>query len=170
MEGQQRRKEILNRLQNSNIPINGTELANHFNISRQIIVQDIAILRAEEHPILSTNRGYLLRRREYTFHRTFCVKHTSEQIYDELTTIIDNGGKVLNTTVEHDIYGQITVEMFLRNRRDINDFVKQFEQTKALPLTSLTGGIHFHTVTAESEEDLDEIEMCLKEKGYYISL
>ena len=103
-------------------------------------------------------------------HRTFCVKHTREETLDELNLIVDEGGHVLNTTVEHDLYGQITVELFLKNRRDVKEFMKQLNETKSILLTSLTDGLHFHTITAETEEDLDRIEESLKERGFYVDL
>lgn len=171
MEGVVRRQEILSCLENSERPINGTALAKKFNISRQIIVQDIAILRAENHPILSTNRGYLLQKTDFIHHRTFCVKHDWEKEMEaELNTIVDYGGQVKNTIVEHDIYGEISVEMYLKSRKDVEEFLEQFRATGSLPLTSLTGGIHFHTVTADSEEDLDRIEGALKKLGIYVDL
>lgn len=170
MEGNERRKEILSCLQDSELPINGTSLAKKFNISRQVIVQDIAILRAENHPILSTNRGYLIQKTSFIHHRTFCVKHDWNQMETELKTIVDYGGQVKNTTVEHDIYGQISVEMYLKSRRDVEELIEQFKLTNSLPLTSLTGGIHFHTVIADSEEELDKIEKALKKLGISVEL
>ena len=170
MQGKERREDILRRLIETDKPLNGTDLAKIFDISRQVIVQDIAILRAENHPIISTNRGYIFGQQESRPHRTFCVKHTREETIDELNVIVDEGGHVLNTTVEHDLYGQITVEMFLKNRRDVKEFMKQLDETKSVLLTSLTDGLHFHTVTAETEEDLDRIEESLKERGFYVDL
>lgn len=170
MQGKERREDILRRLIETDKPLNGTDLAKIFDISRQVIVQDIAILRAENHPIISTNRGYIFGQQESRPHRTFCVKHTREETLDELNLIVDEGGHVLNTTVEHDLYGQITVEMFLKNRRDVKEFMKQLDETKSVLLTSLTDGLHFHTVTAEMEEDLDRIEESLKERGFYVDL
>lgn len=170
MQGKARREDILRRLQETEKPLNGTELAKMFDISRQVIVQDIAILRAENHPIISTNRGYFLGKQENKAHRTFCVRHTREEILEELNLIVDDGGQVMNTTVEHDVYGQITVEMFLKNRRDVKEFVKQLDETESVLLTSLTDGLHFHTVTADTEEDLDRIEESLKERGFYVAL
>lgn len=170
MEGNERRKKILSCLQDSELPINGTSLAKKFNISRQVIVQDIAILRAENHPILSTNRGYLIQKTSFIHHRTFCVKHDWNQMETELKTIVDYGGQVKNTTVEHDIYGQISVEMYLKSRRDVEELIEQFKLTNSLPLTSLTGGVHFHTVIADSEEELDKIEEALKKLGISVEL
>lgn len=170
MEGNERRQEILSCLQDAELPINGTSLAKMFNISRQVIVQDIAILRAENHPILSTNRGYLMQKASFVHHRTFCVKHNWNQMEIELQTIVDYGGQVKNTTVEHEIYGQISVEMYLKSRRDVKELIEQFKSTNSLPLTSLTGGVHFHTVTADSEEELDKIEDALKKLGIYVEL
>lgn len=170
MDGNKRRNQILSYLSNSSSPVNGTELAQLFSISRQVIVQDIAILRAESHPILSTNKGYLIQKMPYAHHRTFCVKHDYEEMEEELNTIVDYGGCVRNTTIEHEIYGQITVEMYLKSRRDVKEFLDLFRSTNALPLTSLTGGVHFHTVTADSQEELSQIEQALIELEVYVDL
>ena len=59
-EGGKRRDGILSLLEESDTPLSGTELAHRFKVSRQVIVQDIALLRAEDKKILSTYRGYVL--------------------------------------------------------------------------------------------------------------
>ena len=61
-EGGKRRDGILSLLEESDTPLSGTELAHRFKVSRQVIVQDIALLRAEDKKILSTYRGYVLDR------------------------------------------------------------------------------------------------------------
>lgn len=113
MEGDERRQFILKLLAGSESPLSGTEIAGKCGVSRQIIVQDIALLRATNKNILSTYRGYLLYQPEKdteNFKRTFAVSHTDEQIQDELYTFVDCGGKVLDVTVMHEIYGAITVD------------------------------------------------------------
>lgn len=171
MDGDNRRKEILRILQNSTDPVSGTELARQFGVTRQIIVQDIALLRANDKNILSTNKGYVM----FVHHttdgkckKTFKVMHTEEQILDELYTIVDLGGGVLDVVVEHPIYGQIMVDLIINSRLDAENFVEQVRKNKTKPLNELTEGVHFHTVTAASEEILEAIEKELKEKGYLI--
>lgn len=169
MEGKKRRAELIALLQQADAPISGTDLAKQLGVSRQVIVQDIALLRAVDKNILSTNKGYVLNVPELEsdrVKRSFAVTHNKEQIQDELYTIVDYGGKVLDVVVEHDIYGQIMVDLILCNRLDVDEFVERIENSKSRPLKVLTDGEHWHTVEADSEKVLDKIEEKLKEKGY----
>ena len=168
MEGKHREK-LIAILQQADAPVSGTDLAKHLGVSRQVIVQDIALLRAVDKNILSTNKGYVLYVPEPEndrVKRSFAVGHTKEQIQDELYTIVDYGGKVLDVVVEHDIYGQIMVDLILCNRLDVDDFVDRIKTSKSRPLKVLTDGEHWHTVEADSEKVLDKIEEKLREKGY----
>lgn len=168
MEGDERRQFILKLLAGSESPLSGTEIAGKCGVSRQIIVQDIALLRATNKNILSTYRGYLLYQPEKdkeNFKRTFAVSHTDEQIQDELYIFVDCGGRVLDVTVMHEIYGTITVDLILNNRADVDDFITRLSTTPAKPLKELTGGIHMHTVEASSEKILHNIESKLRKKG-----
>ena len=125
MTGEERRNQILQKLKNTDIPLSGTALAKAFHVSRQIIVQDIALMRAENYGILSTNKGYLLRseKTENTQpKRVFYVKHTSSQVLDEFQTVIELGGKILDVAVEHEIYGQIRVDLLIESMSDAADF------------------------------------------------
>ena len=106
MTGSERRQELLQLLSGTQTPISGTSLAKHFTVSRQVIVQDMALLRAQGHEVLSTNRGYLIQA-PLRVSRIFKVFHTSEQIVDELCTIVDLGGTVEDVFVHHKIYGQL---------------------------------------------------------------
>ena len=168
-EGETRRLNIMRMLADSTGPLSGTELARAFGVSRQVIVQDIALLRAVNKNILSTNKGYLLYAPEMDMakvKRTVSVCHTDEQTEDELNTIVDCGGTILDVVVEHEIYGQITVDLLLKNRADISEFMRKLKNVPAKPLKELTNGDHFHTIEAESEQILDRIEEALGKKGY----
>mgnify|MGYP000083100254 CR=1 FL=1 len=119
--------------------------------------------------ILSTNKGYVLydpSEEIQKARRTIAVSHSDEQTQDELYTIVDFGGKVLDVVIEHDIYGQITVDLILKSRQDVDEFIAKVAKSKAKPLKTLTGNKHFHTVEADSEQLLDIIEEKLREKGY----
>lgn len=169
MEGEKRREQLVHLLNCAKMPISGTDLAKQLGVSRQVIVQDIALLRAVNKNILSTNKGYVLYAPETDsgrVKRSFPVSHSKEQIQDELYTIVDYGGKVLDVVVEHDIYGQITVDLILCNRLDVEEFVERIAHSKSRPLKVLTDGEHWHTVEADSEKVLDKIEEMLREKGY----
>lgn len=170
-EGEARRKQLLNILSKSDQPVSGSNLARALGVSRQVIVQDIALLRAVNQNILATTKGYILyNNNSMTCHRTYCVNHTDEAIEDELNTIVDNGGKVMDVIIEHEIYGQISGNLLLENRSDVENFCRLLKNTKAKPLKIIAGGIHYHTVEARSEVILDNIERALKEKGYLVSL
>ena len=167
MEGNKRRENIIKILNQRSEPISGGELSKLLGVSRQVIVQDIALLRASDINILSTTKGYLLYPSDYPrAKRTIKVKHTTEQIEDELCTIVDNGGKVLDVFVIHEIYGEIATELIIRNRQDVYDFVKKVKEKQIVPLKELTAGVHLHTIEADSEKALDRIENALREKKY----
>lgn len=172
MDGDKRRKQILTILERTTQPLPGTELAAQLGVSRQVIVQDIALLRAVNRNILSTNRGYVLlanEKRDDKFKRIVKVMHTDDEIQDELYTIADCGGQIRDVVVEHPIYGQIAVDLIINSRRDADIFVQQVKKNATKPLNNLTDGIHYHTIEADSEQILDDIEMKLKEKGYLIN-
>ena len=171
MDAEERRGQIITLLKDSSKPISGTKLAKRLSVSRQVIVQDIALLRAGNKNILSTNKGYLLyddHAPEKTYRRTVRVRHTNDQILDELYTIVDYGGRVRDVVVEHDIYGQITVDLIINNRQDADEFVRRLQANQTRPLNELTYGYHYHTIEAEKEAYLDRIEEKLNEKGYLI--
>ena len=161
MTGSRRREEIVSKIKSSEVPVPGKELAKVYDVSRQVIVQDIALIRATNKNILSTNKGYVLYKPEHIStkcKRIFPVFHTTKQIKKELYTIVDLGGTVLDVIVEHDVYGMITVDLILKNRTDVDEFLDKLHESHSQPLNVLTNGFHYHSVTAASEEILDKIE------------
>ena len=166
-----RSKRLLDVLKNSSGPVSGSVLSKALGVSRQVIVQDIALLRAGSAEIFATPKGYIL----YTqgpakkYRRSYMVNHTKEQIVDELSLIVDNGGKVLNVIVAHDVYGQIQADLILENRQDILAFYERMGSSKAGPLLQLSNGTQIHTVEAASERILDNIERDLRERGYLVA-
>lgn len=169
MEGEARRQHIIELLNKSSSPVSGSELAKQLGVSRQIIVQDIALLRAQNKNILSTNKGYLLyepEKERTKARRTVAVCHTDVQMQDELYTIVDCGGEVMDVVVEHDVYGQLTGDLILKNRQDVDEFMEKIKHSSSQSMLTLTGGLHFHTIEAENEQILDTIEAKLKDKGY----
>ena len=169
MDGNERREEIVKILIESKSAISGSDLAKRLGVSRQVIVQDIALLRATNKNILSTTKGYMLYYQEkQKVNRCFLVKHTTDEIEDELCTIIDNGGKVLDVVVMHELYGQIETDLVLSTRQEVYDFVELVKTKKTTPLKELTDGVHLHTVEADSEAILDRIEEALRQKNYLI--
>ncbi len=167
MEGAKRREQLMKILNEQTEPISGGELSRLLKVSRQVIVQDITLLRATGINIFSTTKGYLIYQSdEPRVKRIFKVRHTTEQIEDELCTFVDNGGKILDVIVTHEIYGDIATALTIRNRQDVYDFVNKVRERKIVPLKDLADGIHQHTVVADSEETLDRIERALADKGY----
>ena len=168
-EGDIRRKALLDLLKTGDGPVSGSTLSGKLGVSRQVIVQDIALLRAEDKKILSTYRGYVLDReseKKRKCIRVFCVCHSTKDTQDELQTIVDYGGHVLDVAVDHPLYGQIRADLIINNRLDVAEFVDRMNRYNAQPLKVLTGDYHYHTVTAESEKNLDFIEQELRKKGY----
>lgn len=171
MEGNKRREQLIKILHDSSEPVSGGELSRLLGVSRQVIVQDIALIRASDINIFSTTKGYLIYNvLQSRVKRVYKVKHTTEQIEDELCTIVDNGGKILDVLVTHEIYGQIATELIIRNRQDVYDFVNKVKEKKIVPLKELTDGVHQHTVEADTQETLDRIERELEEKGYLLKI
>ena len=164
MNADERRKQILAELRESTKPISGSELASRHGVSRQVIVKDLALLRAQEPEILSTNKGYLLNQPPRA-KRIITTRHTTSQIRDEMQTVVDCGGKIQNVMVSHPIYGQISVELHIFSRRD----VERLNSGQARPLKELSSsGVHSHLIEADDESILDEIEDLLNKKGYLV--
>ena len=171
MTGELRRKRILEMLSSQKEPVSGSALAKSFHVSRQVIVQDIALMRAENNQILSTNKGYVYRWQEGEGSlpkRVFLVRHDTAQVLDEFMTVVELGGKILDVSVEHELYGQIRVDLLIETPRDAKEFVARLAQCRDNPLKVLTDDCHCHTVAAPSEKLLDLIEKELGQKGYLI--
>ena len=169
MTGEMRRNQMLQLLREKSEPISGTALAKHFGVSRQVIVQDIALMRAENHPILSTNKGYLCRTvavENTQPKRVLFVRHKDSQVLEEFMTVIDLGGRILDVAVEHELYGQIRVDLLIESTQDAANFSERLKACRDNPLKVLTDDCHFHTVAAPSEKLLDLIEKELREKGF----
>lgn len=175
MDGDKRREEIIRILEdkrNEGVPIAGTELARQLGVSRQVIVQDIALLRAVNKNILSTNKGYLLfqeKEVENACKRFYKVKHSAEGMQQELYAIVDCGGRILDVEVDHPIYGQIMADLIIHNRQDVDNFVREVKVFGTKPLSALTDDVHYHTVEADSEEILDNIGAALQRLGYLMN-
>lgn len=167
MHGSERREQIIRQIQESKAPVSGTKLASLYSVSRQVIVQDIALIRAAGYEIISTNRGYILNQPK-TVCRIFKVQHTDEQLEEELNTIVDLGGCVDNVRIHHRVYGKMEAELALSSRRKVGAFMEDIRSGKSSPLKNITSNYHYHKVSADSEETLDLIEQELREKGFLV--
>ena len=167
MKATERRKAIVAYLSKAGKPISGSELSERFAVSRQIIVGDVAMLKGTGYEILSTHQGYLLQRSPL-FERVFKVRHTSAETEDELTRIIELGGTVVDVFVWHKVYGRLEAPLNIFSKLHIRQFIEGVRSGKSTELMTVTGGYHYHTVRAESEEILDRIRDALNEKGYIV--
>ena len=168
MNGEERRRLIIERLQHGNGAISASSFAREFAVTRQIIVADIALLRAMGHSIVADNKGYILNTVDDKCIKRIAVKHDKNQVSEELYAIVDNGGRVIDVIVEHPIYGRISVELNLCSRYDVDEFVKKIDTTKANPLSLLTEGVHIHTVTVSGDDVFARIREKLTQLGILI--
>lgn len=169
MNGEERRSKIIELLKNSKAPLSGTALAKLVGVSRQVIVQDMALLRANAHTIISTNQGYLLSDTA-TASRVFKVIHTDDEVEEELSLIVDCGGHVDDVFVSHRIYDIVKAPMNIRSRLDVKHFMDNLASGKSSLLKNVTSGYHYHTVSADSEEILDYIHDELERRGFLAPL
>ena len=156
MDKNDRLKEIYAYIASSEVPVSGTELAKRFSVSRQVIVQDIALLRAQQFEIVSTNKGYVCLHKRCT--REIQVKHDISSMELELNTIVDHGGRVEDVFVKHDVYGKLQASLKIGSRKDVQTLIEMIQSGASKPLTDLTSGIQSHTISACDEETLDRIE------------
>lgn len=165
MKAADRRKAIVNLLLSSTEAVSGSKLSEEFGVSRQIIVQDITVLKGTGYDILSTHNGYIIQKSPLK-ERVFKVYHTTEETEDELTTIVNLGGTVVDVFVWHKVYGKMTAPLNIFSDMHIKQFIEGVRSGKSTELMNITGGYHYHTVRAESEDILNRIQNALEERGY----
>ncbi|AJD32479.1 transcription repressor NadR [Clostridium sporogenes] len=169
MNSIERRKKIENMLMKNNKPIKGNEMGQKLGVTRQVIVKDIAILRASGRNIIATPEGYLIpNENKELIRRIIAVCHDSEDIKEELETIIKFGGIVEDVVVEHPVYGEIKAMLMIKSMYDIDNFIKNIQNNKAEPLLILTGGIHLHTISSDNEDIMNKIIEELNKKNYLV--
>ena len=169
LSGKERREQILKILRDSEEPIAGTELARQLDVSRQIIVQDMALIRANGVDVMATNRGYVIQESKQV-RRVFKVVHTDEQVEEELNLFVDLGGIVEDVFVYHKVYGVIRADMNIKSRRDVRKYMESISTGKSTNLMNLTSNYHYHTIVAEDEQTLDMIQEQLQQKGFWAKL
>ncbi len=169
MKADKRRAEILSLIANSEQPVPANVLKEKFDVSRQVIVQDVAILRANGYDVIATNRGYVISSTAQA-RRIFKCRHTLDELIEEGNIIVDLGGKIEDIFVNHRVYGRITARLDLKTATDIKELHRSLVSGASKPLMSVTDGYHYHTVFADSEQTLDLIEQTLKDRGYLIEI
>ena len=167
VSGATRRRRMLQWMRGRTGPVPGTDLARHFRVSRQCVVQDIAILRAERNDILSTPQGYRLPAKpKPDLHRAvIACQHGPERTEEELQILVDHGVRVLDVIVEHALYGELRGSLTIESRSDVQDFLRRWRVTKASLLSSLTRGVHLHTVEASKPEMIARAKAQLHSRG-----
>lgn len=164
----QRREKIMELLRETDVPISATAIAGLFSVSRQIIVGDIALLRAGGELITATPRGYILEQqdddRELEISIVCC--HADEQVADELYTVVDLGGTLIDVIVQHSVYGQICAPLYIASRFDADTFLQNLQSSGSKPLCDLTDGIHLHRLRCPNEEVQQRVLRALDDKGY----
>ena len=161
MNSESRREFIIKALKENEHSISAAALAKLCNVTRQIIVADIALLRASGHRIVADNKGYKLQFVKAECMKRILVKHGKDDVSNEFYAVVDNGGKVLDVIVDHSIYGKISVELNISSRYEADEFVSKLDKTNANPLSLLTEGVHIHTIEVPNEEAYIRIKNAL---------
>ena len=169
MNGRERRNKLIQILSESSTPLSGKELSKRLDVSRQVIVQDMALLRAQDHEILSTNQGYLLTGGK-KISRVFKVIHSDKEVEEELGLIVDYGGHVEDVFVYHKVYGVVRAELNIGSRKDVSEFLDELKKGHSTLLKNITSEYHYHTVSASSAERLDFIQTELQKRGFLAKL
>ena len=168
MDAQERRQAIARRLEEASGPVSAAVLAREHSVSRQIIVGDIALLRAGGMDIAATPRGYVLPRESGALLRTVACVHDRAGMARELEILVDYGCQVVDVVVEHPLYGQLTGQLHLSSRYDVQEFIRAVSQRNAKPLSDLTGGIHLHTLRCPSREAFERARAALDQAGFLL--
>ncbi|MGO9588686.1 MAG: transcription repressor NadR [Candidatus Acidiferrales bacterium] len=164
-----RRRQIVEWLRAHGGPVPGSEIARHFRVSRQCLVQDVAILRARGEEILATPTGYRLPAASNRAHREILAcKHPPERTEEELQILLDHGVRILDVIVEHPLYGELRGSLMLESRADLQDFLAHVRASHAALLSSLTDGVHLHTVEASRPEMISRAKTQLRARGFLL--
>ncbi|AGX41092.1 transcription repressor NadR [Clostridium saccharobutylicum] len=169
MNSIERRDSIIKLLLESNKPLKGTTIAEKYAVTRQVIVKDIAILRAKGENIIATPDGYIVNNNEGKVKAIIAVTHDKEQMFEEMSIVIKYGGIIEDVIVEHPLYGEIKGMLMIKNFNELNKFIIKYKEQKAKLLSVLTNGVHLHTIAADTEDDIELIISELKERNFVVS-
>jgi transcriptional regulator of NAD metabolism len=164
-----RRDNIINLLLEGNEPIKGNMIAKKYSVTRQVIVKDIAILRAKGKNIIATPDGYIVNKNENKVKAIIAVTHNEEEMFSEMSIVIKYGGTIEDVIVEHPLYGEIVAMLMIKNYNELNKFVQKYQEQRARLLSVLTKGVHLHTISAENEDDINLIISELKKYNFIVS-
>ena len=166
MTASQRREAILAALARAEGPVSAGTLAGRFGVSRQVIVGDVALLRAGGAAVTATARGYVAERERTEPVRRVACRHTAGDMERELQIMVDNGCTVLDVIVEHPVYGQLTGSLGLASRYDIQQFIRRAQAAR--PLSLLTEGVHLHTLSCPDQEAFLRVREELAGAGFLL--
>lgn len=158
-----RKAAIIEAIRTSETPVSASALARKLHVSRQIIVGDIALIRASGTQIIATPRGYVWERSNAGSERKIAVMHAPQQMREELYTIVDQGAEVVDVIVEHPTYGQLVGQLQLSSRYDVDQFIDRMQGNE--PLSQLTHGVHLHTIRCRDAAVFERVENALRKKG-----
>lgn len=171
MSGDKRRRFILTTLKQAKDPIPGAQLGHQTEVSRQVIVGDVNLLKATGEPIVATSRGYLYMSRQTdptTIEKIIACTHSAEQVEEELNILVDHGLTVKDVKIEHPVYGDLTASIMVSNRNEVKKFIEHIKETNAPLLSELTEGIHLHTVSATEQQQIDNAEKALRKASILV--
>ena len=168
MNASKRREQILDYLKAAETPLSATALAQKLSVSRQVIVGDVALLRAAGEGITATPRGYVLDAPRPGMVATVACAHSGADMERELTLMVDQGCTVENVIVEHPVYGQLTGPLELSSRYDVAEFIRRVKECEAQPLSALTDGVHLHRLRCPDEGALERVRVALDGAGFLV--
>ncbi|MGL4873903.1 MAG: 3H domain-containing protein [Clostridium sp.] len=169
MKSKERREDIIKRIYESEGPLKGIELADYYGVTRQVIVKDIAIIRASGKEVIATPDGYIFKDEKNIFKEIIVVNHNNEDMRKELEIVIKYGGVIEDVIVTHSLYGEIRGIIMVKNLNEIDKFLDKYNKEKTMPLSVLTNGIHMHTILAMDKEGLELIKLELKSAGILVT-
>jgi len=168
MDASMRRERIFEIVNKDSAPVSASALAKELSVSRQVIVGDIAILRAQGYEIIATARGYMIPefRESNQYVGKIACYHNAENAKAELYAIVDLGAAVVNVVVEHELYGEIAGQLNIKTRDDVDDFVDRVKSSEAKLLSMLTQGAHLHTIACRDKVHFEQVYHALKSAGF----
>lgn len=159
-----RKIAIKNQLLETKTPIKAGTLAKQFEVSRQTIVGDIALLRAQGEPIISTSRGYEYAK-NHRFEEIIVCRHFPDQAEREMELIVKEQVTIKDVMIDHPLYGQLVGQIRVQNSNDVKQFMQHVREAKGHLLSELTDGIHSHTLAADKMENIEKAKEQLKKVG-----
>jgi transcriptional regulator of NAD metabolism len=169
--GEERRDSVLEWLKTANTPLTGSDIAERAGVSRQVIVQDISLLKAKNEPIVATSEGYIYMQHtkdEALFQKVIVCQHAPSQTKEELFTIVDHGVTVKDVKIEHPVYGDLSASVMVSNRNEVEQFLTKITETNAPLLSQLTEGLHLHTIQADSMKKINAACESLEKAGILV--